>query len=223
MDQNNATGYRHRRSPSSDRFIGVFSPPSTAATISSSSAAGDELSELDVFYTADFSEPPRAAPSPAAVDHRYRHSFLKSEKYGILAALPEDRRSADSIVQKPSLPSSPTTTTSFGRDIPSIPKPHSSSEISKYSQSMPIRRFQQSAPVKIPMMPRKPRNSLIGEVDVGDDDDEEVLPPHEIVARGSMRDRTTTFSVLEGVGRTLKGRDLRQVRNAVWRQTGFLD
>jgi hypothetical protein len=29
--------------------------------------------------------------------------------------------------------------------------------------------------------------------------------------------------VLEGVGRTLKGRDLRQVRNAIWRQTGFLD
>jgi hypothetical protein len=29
--------------------------------------------------------------------------------------------------------------------------------------------------------------------------------------------------VLEGAGRTLKGRDLRQVRNAVWRKTGLLD
>ncbi|KAL3623428.1 hypothetical protein CASFOL_032244 [Castilleja foliolosa] len=209
MDQINATGYRHRRSPSSDRFIGVFSPPSTVATISSSPTAGDELNEVDVFYTANFSDAPPASPSPAAVNSRYRHSFLKSEKYGILAALPEDSRSADP-------------TASFGRDIPSIPKPQPSSEMNKCSQSMPIRRFQQSAPVKIPMVARKQRNSLVGEVEVSDEE-EEVLPPHEMVARGSMRDRTTTFSVLEGVGRTLKGRDLRQVRNAVWRQTGFLD
>jgi len=58
---------------------------------------------------------------------------------------------------------------------------------------------------------------------IDDDDDEEMLPPHEIVARGSGVSPKTTFSVLEGVGRTLKGRDLRQVRNAVLRQTGFLD
>jgi hypothetical protein len=30
-------------------------------------------------------------------------------------------------------------------------------------------------------------------------------------------------SMLEGVGRTLKGRDLHRVRDAVLRQTGFLD
>lgn len=62
---------------------------------------------------------------------------------------------------------------------------------------------------------------------VDDDDDiggdEEMLPPHEIVARGSGVSPKTTFSVLEGVGRTLKGRDLCQVRNAVLRRTGFLD
>jgi hypothetical protein len=28
---------------------------------------------------------------------------------------------------------------------------------------------------------------------------------------------------MEGAGRTLKGRDLRRMRNAVWRTTGFLD
>ncbi|CAA6662444.1 unnamed protein product [Spirodela intermedia] len=32
-----------------------------------------------------------------------------------------------------------------------------------------------------------------------------------------------SFSVHEGVGRTLKGRDLSRVRNAVWQQTGFQD
>lgn len=50
-----------------------------------------------------------------------------------------------------------------------------------------------------------------------------MLPPHEIVARNSALSPALACSVLEGVGRTLKGRDLRQVRNAVWRQTGFLD
>lgn len=63
------------------------------------------------------------------------------------------------------------------------------------------------------------------DADDGDDDneDEEMLPPHEIVARNSAQSPVLACSVLEGAGRTLKGRDLRQVRNAVWRQTGFLD
>lgn len=220
MDQN-VIGYRHRRSPSADRFIGVFSPPSSGAIISSTSSAvaGDELNEVDVFYTNEFSEPMSSVGSSYTVNHRFRHSFRQQEKFGILAALPEDRRNYDGIVQKPALSSSPT---SSSRDIPSIPKPHSSDI--KYTQSMPIRRFQQSAPVNVPMMPRKARNGTIADVEIDDDvDDEEVLPPHEIVARGSMRNQKNTLSVLEGVGRTLKGRDLRQVRNAVWRQTGFLD
>lgn len=63
--------------------------------------------------------------------------------------------------------------------------------------------------------------------DIDDDEEEEeegeMLPPHEIVAVESARSPLLACSVLEGVGRTLKGRDLRQVRNAVWRQTGFLD
>lgn len=56
-----------------------------------------------------------------------------------------------------------------------------------------------------------------------EEEDEEMLPPHEIVARGVGVMPNTTFSMLEGVGRTLKGRDLRQVRNAVWHRTGFVD
>ncbi|KAI9128690.1 hypothetical protein K1719_000173 [Acacia pycnantha] len=42
-----------------------------------------------------------------------------------------------------------------------------------------------------------------------------MLPPHEIVARGSGVSPKTTSSVLEGVGRTLKGRDLRQASGSV--------
>ncbi|KAG8374073.1 hypothetical protein BUALT_Bualt11G0092900 [Buddleja alternifolia] len=208
MDQNGVASYRHRRSPSSDRFLGVFSPPSSEATISASpsAAAGDELNEDDVFYTNDFSEPQRSTSS--TLNHRFPHSFRRPEKFGILAALPENRRNADVIVQKPAISSSPTT--SFSRDIPSIPKPHSSLAEIKYSQSMPMRRFQQSAPMNVPMMRRKPLNEEVADVD-GGDEDEEVLPPHEIVARGSFKNQNTTFSVLEGAGRTLKGRDLWQI------------
>lgn len=216
MDPNFAAGYRHRRSPSSDRFITVFSPPSSAAA-ADDSAAGDELSEVDVFYTTDFADEPRSG-----ADHLFRRSVHQPEKFGILAALPEDRLKTDAVVQKPAI-WSPPASAAMSRDIPAIPKPHLASEV-KYSQSMPVRRFQQSAPVNVPMMPRKARNGELGFVDVGDEaEEEEVLPPHEMVARVSLRNQKTTFSVLEGVGRTLKGRDLRQVRNAVWRQTGFLD
>ncbi|XP_031483439.1 uncharacterized protein LOC116252935 [Nymphaea colorata] len=46
-----------------------------------------------------------------------------------------------------------------------------------------------------------------------------MIPPHELVARVRM----ASFSVHQGVGRTLKGRDLSRVRNAIWKQTGFQD
>ncbi|CAL9199690.1 unnamed protein product [Musa hybrid cultivar] len=58
-----------------------------------------------------------------------------------------------------------------------------------------------------------------------DDDDEgsaaagQVVPPHELLWRG----RVASFSVHEGVGRTLKGRDLSRVRDAIWEKTGFQD
>ena len=57
-----------------------------------------------------------------------------------------------------------------------------------------------------------------------DGDDYEMLPPHEIVARASGNGSPMIpFSVLKGAGRTLKGRDLRRVRNVVLQKTGFLD
>ncbi|KAI5674383.1 hypothetical protein M9H77_14747 [Catharanthus roseus] len=238
MDQNGIGSFRHRRSPSSDRFLGVFSPSkpgSALAASGDSSAAGDELNEDDVFWTGDFTEP-QQRPSPS--QNSLRQPFRQSEKFGILAALPEDHHrnpnqpllyrkaslspSSSASLQKSSPGSAAgSPTSSFSRPIPAIPKPQN---FNGYSQSMPVRKFQQSAPVNVPMMPRKPKNSLLADVDVDDDADDEMLPPHEIVARGSAaRSPKTTFSVLEGVGRTLKGRDLRQVRNAVWRQTGFLD
>ncbi|KAF5947273.1 hypothetical protein HYC85_013230 [Camellia sinensis] len=61
--------------------------------------------------------------------------------------------------------------------------------------------------------------------DDGDDDDYggTIVPPHEWIARRLARSQITSFSVCEGVGRTLKGRDLSRVRNAVLTRTGFLE
>lgn len=91
---------------------------------------------------------------------------------------------------------------------------------------------QQSAPVNIPDWSKIYRsnfnkrieenaNSDIDELD--DDDEEEQLPPHEWIARKLARSQISSFSVCEGAGRTLKGRDQRMVRNAVLTKTGFLE
>ncbi|WJX44170.1 hypothetical protein P8452_31181 [Trifolium repens] len=60
------------------------------------------------------------------------------------------------------------------------------------------------------------RNGM--EEDEDEDDDENGwLPPHEFLART----RVASFSVHEGIGRTLKGRDLSRLRNEIWAKTGF--
>lgn len=52
-----------------------------------------------------------------------------------------------------------------------------------------------------------------------EEDGDERMPPHEYLART----RVASLSVHEGIGRTLKGRDLSRVRNAIWKKTGFED
>ena len=63
--------------------------------------------------------------------------------------------------------------------------------------------------------------------DYGDDDENEdeegMIPPHEWIARKLARSQISSFSVCEGVGRTLKGRDLSKVRNAILTKTGFIE
>lgn len=55
-----------------------------------------------------------------------------------------------------------------------------------------------------------------------EDCDGEMVPPHVIVGR-RVAGKMMAFSVCTGNGRTLKGRDLSQVRNSVLRLTGFLE
>uniref|UniRef100_A0A7N0V2F9 Senescence regulator n=1 Tax=Kalanchoe fedtschenkoi TaxID=63787 RepID=A0A7N0V2F9_KALFE len=223
-------GGRHqRKSPSSDRFLAVFSPPPDSSIVnnSDSASAGDELNEDDVFWTGDFAQN-KAAKSPASSfnDRMFltRSPFGKKEdKFGILAAL-SDESKVQALRRKPSF--SP----SAAKNVLAIPKPPIG-EREILAKTAPAPKFNFSAPVNVPMLSKEMmkanarRNKAF--FDAPDDDDQggddEMLPPHEIVARGSALTPNTTFSMLEGAGRTLKGRDLRQVRNAVFRQTGFLD
>ena len=75
-----------------------------------------------------------------------------------------------------------------------------------------------SVPVSIPNREFQLSDSDDFEEDYGGDD---LVPPHIIVERriaGKM-----AFSVRTGNGRTLKGRDLSEVRNSILRMTGFLE
>ncbi|KAJ0589538.1 putative senescence regulator S40 [Helianthus annuus] len=49
----------------------------------------------------------------------------------------------------------------------------------------------------------------------------EMVPPHVLVRRRLAE--KMAFSVCYGIGRTLKGRDLSEMRNCVLRMTGFLE
>ncbi|XP_002518475.2 uncharacterized protein LOC8284192 [Ricinus communis] len=61
------------------------------------------------------------------------------------------------------------------------------------------------------------------DVNGNDDEEDEMVPPHEWIAKKLARSQISSFSVCEGIGRTLKGRDLSKVRNAILAKTGFLE
>ncbi|KAH7675591.1 Senescence regulator S40 protein [Dioscorea alata] len=86
----------------------------------------------------------------------------------------------------------------------------------------------QSAPVNIPYHLTKVNGDVVNKNEDDDDDDDEdedseKVPPHEWLAKKLARSQISSFSVCEGAGRTLKGRDLSRVRNAVLTRTGFLE
>ncbi|MQM18422.1 hypothetical protein Taro_051412 [Colocasia esculenta] len=55
------------------------------------------------------------------------------------------------------------------------------------------------------------------------DDEDDMVPPHEWIARKLERSQISSFSMCERAGRMLKGGDLNKVRNAVLTRTGFLE
>nr|VDD49174.1 unnamed protein product [Brassica oleracea] len=80
-----------------------------------------------------------------------------------------------------------------------------------------------SAPVKVPdcseILKEKESIESLHNDNAAEVGHGEMVPPHEYVARSRNGDGSS--SMFLGVGRTLKGRDMRRVRDAVWSQTGF--
>ncbi|XP_075502744.1 uncharacterized protein LOC142540457 isoform X2 [Primulina tabacum] len=166
-----------------------------------------ELFESDVVWSflpspdsISFSD--STSPCPPFMHDRRRHNHFGTPQSGISAVLGDDHRRLVG---------------SQSKIIPALPR----------SDNVQVK-FHHSAPVSIPVWPNKFSDNL-NEINDGDGDlkrldeveeeeeeeDEKMVPPHLIVARSHV-----TFSVFEGVGRTLKGRDLRRVRNAVFQKTG---
>lgn len=83
-----------------------------------------------------------------------------------------------------------------------------------------------SAPLSIPDWSKVYKHGCGGIEEEGDDDvEEDGDPPHEWLAKKMAKSQliSSSSSVCEGAGRTLKGRDLSKVRNAVLTRTGFLE
>nr|XP_043610306.1 uncharacterized protein LOC122582026 [Erigeron canadensis] len=124
---------------------------------------------------------------------------------------------------------------------PELRKTVTSSRISKKSSSpVAVKRSEiggtaSSLPVNVPDWSKILKQDYTQNRRDDDDDDIEYedggfeygshrIPPHEFLARQMARTRiAASFSVHEGIGRTLKGRDLSRVRNAIWEKTGFQD
>ncbi|KAG6516208.1 uncharacterized protein LOC121972925 [Zingiber officinale] len=226
---------RRQRGPIADRFLGLFA----ASPRSTIHAVGDELHEDDdAFWFGSESshlDPIRttslgpAPPTSVVTDEGPRLVYRRS--YGILDALSDDDKKPHAFIYRrvtfvasPPAARAESSPVLSARMIPVMSKPKLD-----YSRSMPAGKiYQQSAPVNVPAMStsvapklKKWWEELDMEGGDGDRDGHEMLPPHEIVARASgNRSPMFTFSVLEGAGRTLKGRDLRRVRNAVLEKTG---
>ncbi|KAL2226914.1 uncharacterized protein LOC105160301 [Sesamum indicum] len=189
-------------SSSTLRFLGFIKQPESAPTPNPDPL---ELHESDVVWSFAVSSDPSSYsnnPSPSPPSDRHRFNPAKS---GLADALSDDVHHL--IRRKSSL---------NPKIIPSATR-----------QEDILAKFNHSAPVNIPLWPKEFRgrykNDNLGRFDEAEDDhevegEEEMVPPHVIVARSHV-----TFSVFEGAGRTLKGRDLRRVRNAVFQKTGFID
>ncbi|CAI9259767.1 unnamed protein product [Lactuca saligna] len=190
------------------RFLGQLTVPEKSPDLNNNNNGGLEFNESDVFWSSssDVSDiqSPNVSSSPPI--HRQYNS-------GLYAALSDDQHPL--VRRKPAMSPSQSAATA-ARTIPPV-------ALRRSSEHSPA--YHQSAPVNVPVWPKNKPINYLGQFDeVADnaaeeeEDDGEMVPPHEIVARSYV-----TFSVFEGAGRTLKGRDLCRVRNAVFQKTGFLD
>ncbi|KAK7303295.1 hypothetical protein RJT34_14198 [Clitoria ternatea] len=185
----------------SERFLGTYAQSQSSAVVDPS-----ELREEDIWSTADDAGNGNSTVSHgewephASVRSRRRIPRDRDDHYhvGGLSLAFEDSPASPRIVHQ----------LRAREDVASTPRG---------------RHVAASAPVNVPDWSKILRvdsvESLHDADDDGlEDDDSEMMPPHEYLARSR---KMAANSVFEGVGRTLKGRDLSRVRDAVWSQTGF--
>ncbi|OEL19075.1 hypothetical protein BAE44_0019908 [Dichanthelium oligosanthes] len=204
----------HRRlattSPSL-RFLGLLKQPDDASV----DVQELELDERDVVWSSSATSSsstsaassPSPTPSPSAslrrpISTSSRH--FPSGSFGLSALLAEDHHHHNHAPTAP---------------VAAVSRPERQRAPQPYHQSAPV--AVSAWPKAMTATDRRRREAELEAAGYYEDDDdgEPVVPPHEMAARRAA----AAASVMEGAGRTLKGRDLRRVRNAVWRTTGFLD
>ncbi|CAN4085654.1 unnamed protein product [Withania somnifera] len=204
-------------SSSSIRFMGLLKQPDSDPN--NHINFHDEFDENDVFWS---EESPDSTVSnsfspPTPMLHFPQRpaantlALYKSSNSGLSAALTDDHHP---LVRRKSTLNPSVSATSAAKMIPPVFRSENSNPTS-------FPKFHQSAPVNVPVWKKK--DGPVGGLDRFDEvedelESDEMVPPHVLVAQSHV-----TFSVFEGVGRTLKGRDLRRVRNAVFQKTGFID
>ncbi|KAL9163051.1 hypothetical protein ABFS82_06G017200 [Erythranthe guttata] len=194
-------------SSSALRFLGPIKQPESVPFDPTRDDDPLELNESDVVWSFavssdSYSYSNSTSPSPPSHHHLHRFNPVKS---GLSAALSDEHHN---LIRRKSTANPKKIHPAMRKEDAHIPA-----------------KFRQSAPVNVPLWPREFRGKSEKEnwFDAVEDDDEvageeEMVPPHVIVARSHV-----THSVFEGAGRTLKGRDLRSLRNAVFQKTGFID
>lgn len=165
--------------------------------------------------------------------------FQEEEVWAVMKAR-EGSNSSSKTRKKLSGSSSAWRFTSTSRTIPRA----NSAGGQEFSANAFLAPHQSSAPMSIPdwskILKRQPNRNLWDDAcdahddDVGrklhhvkandvESDDDDMVPPHEYLARRLASTQIASFSMCEGVGRTLKGRDLSNLRNAILTKTGFLE
>nr|CAD1817916.1 unnamed protein product [Ananas comosus var. bracteatus] len=243
--------FRPHKSPGSERFIGVLSSSSSSSSDADADAAeeGFELHEDELFASA----PAPPSPLPGLLIPRPSFSVTLTltlapsplppprlpPPHGWHSRRPPEdfTRFSPSTAPPPEPPCYARARTFRPHPLPPPPPPHllrlllrlpddpldSSAEARVHPLCPGGRIHHQSAPVNVPLVNRRPASGP-EELEGEDDGEDEMLPPHEIVARAHTKESPLrASSMLEGAGRTLKGRDQRQVRDAIWSKMGFMD
>ncbi|CAI9772888.1 unnamed protein product [Fraxinus pennsylvanica] len=193
----------------SERFLGSSSYNNGRETV----AGGSELQEDEVWSMVDNHLANGDWNSRAAVDGNASFSSHRSFRHPPTANHPQHRRQVGGL----SLAFAESSKTSSTMVVHQI-RGQDSVEVSPRGRYVAT-----SAPVNVPDWSKIYRVDSFESMHDSDDGleagESELFPPHEYLARVYAGSRNN--SVFEGVGRTLKGRDLSRVRDAVWSQTGF--